>query len=78
MLMALEKLGKATISEWMSEVGESDESVFRKRLEELINYGLVTKVSEIDVEEKEYYFLTQKGEGFLNFVKSLRKDEKQE
>ncbi|MBC7115194.1 MAG: hypothetical protein H5T47_06190 [Archaeoglobi archaeon] len=73
MLEALEKLGRADIKKWMEESGTEDESIFRKRLEELMNYGLVSKTVEEDEIKKEYYFLTQKGESILSFIKSTKK-----
>jgi len=73
MLIALERLGRAEIDEWMREVEEEDRSTFRKRLEELMNYGLISKVVEGDDVRKEYYYLTPRGEGFLEFIKSAKK-----
>jgi|GEM_PF-2114054 len=73
MLEVLEKLVRADIEKWMEESGEKDASVFRKRLEELMNYGLVSKVVEGEEIKKEYYFLTQKGESILSFLKSTKR-----
>lgn len=38
-----------------------------------MNYGLVSKVVEGEEIKKEYYFLTQKGESILSFLKSTKR-----